>query len=138
MQLGSTASGSKAFVTGPAAGSTAGTYDLDGRSTVRTGPITLPASAGQKLAFRWTFAHDAAGSSADSLVALVERADGSTTQVWARRGAATLAKAGWRYVALPLDAWAGETIRIRFVATDGGANNTVEAGIDDVRVTLPG
>jgi hypothetical protein len=138
LQLASTASGSKAYVTGAPAGSTPGTYDLDGRSTIRSGPIDVPNTVGQRLAFRWTFAHDAGASSADSLVALVERANGSTTQVWSRLGAPVVAKGGWRYATVSLDAWAGETIRIRFVATDGGANNTIEAGIDDIRVTLPG
>ena len=41
----------------------------------------------------------------------------------------------WRSVSLPMDAYVGETVRIRFVATDGGANNLVETEIDDVRVT---
>jgi hypothetical protein len=34
-----------------------------------------------------------------------------------------------------MDAFAGETVRVRFVATDGGASNLVEVEIDDVRVT---
>ena len=34
-----------------------------------------------------------------------------------------------------MDAFAGETVRIRFVAIDGGPDNLVEVEIDDVRVT---
>jgi aminopeptidase S len=36
-----------------------------------------------------------------------------------------------------LTPWAGQTIRIVFVATDGGAGSLVEAAVDDVRVTRP-
>ena len=36
-----------------------------------------------------------------------------------------------------MDAWAGHTIRIRFEALDGGADSTVEAGIDDVHISQP-
>ena len=34
-----------------------------------------------------------------------------------------------------MDAFVGQTVRIRFVAVDGGAGNLVEVEIDDVRVT---
>jgi hypothetical protein len=37
----------------------------------------------------------------------------------------------------PLDAFAGQTVRIRFQAVDGGANNLVEVELDDIRVTRP-
>jgi hypothetical protein len=36
-----------------------------------------------------------------------------------------------------MDAFAGKTIRLRFSATDAGANSLVEAGFDDVRITQP-
>jgi hypothetical protein len=34
-----------------------------------------------------------------------------------------------------MDDWAGSTVRIRIQATDGGPASTVEAAVDDVRVT---
>jgi hypothetical protein len=36
-----------------------------------------------------------------------------------------------------MDRWAGQAIRIRFEALDGSKDSTVDAGVDDVRVTRP-
>jgi carboxypeptidase T len=135
LQPGSTASGRMAFVTGPAAGTGAGTNDLDGVTTVRSAPIALPAGAGQQLTFRFNFAHTASGTAADHLRAIVETATGTQTVVWERTGTGTVVASAWRTAALSMDRWAGQTIRIRFEALDGGADSTVEAGVDDVRVT---
>ena len=44
----------------------------------------------------------------------------------------------WGSAGVSLDPWAGTRVRILFEAADGGAATTVEAGIDDVRVTRPG
>ncbi len=132
-------SGRKAFVTGAPAGTSAGAYDLDGLTTVRSGPIPLPAAAGQSLTFGWLFAHPAGSSSAaDHLRAIVEAADGTQAVVWERNGSPAAAVAGtWRSASVNLDAWAGQTIHVRFEALDGGPASLVEAGIDDVRVTRP-
>jgi hypothetical protein len=137
MQLASTVSGARALVTGWKAGSTAGQYDLDGTTTARSGPVRLPNAAGQKLLFRWNFAHGAGSSAEDGLKAIIEAQDGTRTVVWSRLGGPALARGGWRLVTVPLDAWQGTTIHIRFVATDGGVDNVVEAAVDDVRVTMP-
>jgi hypothetical protein len=136
MQLGSTVSGSRDFSTGLAAGSSADAYDLDGVSTIRSTPFTLSSTGHQQLFFRWSFAHDARATSADSLKAYVE-VDGAKTAVFSRSGTGVVAKGGWRSASIPLDAWHGQTIRIVFVASDLGADSLVEASLDDVRVTLP-
>ena len=107
------------------------------RSTIRSTPITLPSSAGQQLFFRWSFAHDGHATAADSLKAIVETAGGAKTAVFTRSGSGVVAKGGWRSASIPLDAWHGQTIRIVFVASDLGADNLVEASLDDIRVTLP-
>ena len=57
------------------------------------------------------------------------------TVVWSRVGKAADVDGSWRTASIPLDAYAGQTIRVRFVAADGGSSNLVEVEIDDVRVT---
>ena len=134
-QRGDTPSGSMAFVTGALAGSSANANDLDGRTTVRSVPITLPGKAGQRLTFRYVFAHDARSTSADSLKAIVETSGGAQTVVFTQLGSPTDVDGVWRSASIPMDAYAGQTVRLRFEATDGGVNNLVEAEIDDVRIT---
>ncbi len=129
-------SGSAAFVTGLPAGSSAGAFDLDGTTTIGSVPVTLPAGAGQRLTFRYLWAHGTSSTGVDHLRAIVE-AGGTPTVVFERTGAASLLAGSWRSASIPMDAWAGQTIRIRFEAADAGADSTVEAGVDDVRVTRP-
>jgi hypothetical protein len=136
-QLGSTPSGSRGLVTGAAAGSSPGSRDLDGRTTVRSRPFALPAAAGQRLTFAWSFAHSASSSSADSLRAFVERADLTRVPVFTVTGRSADVDAAWRTASVSLDAFAGQTIRIVFQAADGGPGNLLEVQLDDVRVTRP-
>jgi carboxypeptidase T len=136
LQRGGVVSGRDALVTGPAGGSP-NANDLDGVTTIRSAPITLPAQAGQHLTFRWVFAHAANSSTADHLRAIVEAQDGTRTVVWEQLGSGSLVGGHWGSGSVPLDAWAGQTIRIRFEAADIGSASTVEAEIDDVRVTRP-
>jgi hypothetical protein len=134
-QLGVVPSGAKAFVTGPLAGSSANANDLDGRTSVRSPAITLSTVAGQRLFFRYVFAHASNSSSADKLVASIETAGGVRTPVVTVTGKASDVDGAWTSVSAPLDAWKGQTIRIHFWAVDGATNSLVEVEIDDVRVT---
>jgi len=136
-QLGTTASGSKAFVTGAAAGTTSNANDLDGRTTVRSPSIALSSLPGQRLTFAYVFAHSKASSSADGLRAIVERADGSQVQVWRVAGRPADVDGAWRTASISMDGFAGENVRLRFEAVDGAANNLLEVEVDDVRVTQP-
>jgi carboxypeptidase T len=137
-QLHNVPSGSRALVTGLAAGTGPSAGDLDGRTTARSQPIALPAATGQRLTFRYVFAHDARSSAADSLQAIVEKDDGSQVVVFTTSGTAADVDGAWHSASIPLDAFAGQTIRLRFTAVDGGPSNVLEVELDDVRVTRPG
>ena len=130
-------SGSSAFITGVAAGSSAAANDLDGGRTSATSPrFTVGSIAGQRLQFRWTFAHDRTSSTADELrVQVVDVTASTTSTVFLARGGAFEKSASWQLASVDLSAFAGHAIQLRFSATDAGTNGIVEAGFDDVRVT---
>jgi hypothetical protein len=134
-QLGTVASGARALSTGPAAGASANSYDLDGRTSIRSVPIKMHSTTGQKLFFRYNFAHGSNSSSADRLVVSIEDSGGTRTPVFTRSGSAADVDGAWRNVTVPLETWKGGTIRIHIEAVDGGSNSLVEAQIEDVRVT---
>jgi aminopeptidase S len=99
-------------------------------------PITIGDPAGD-LFFRYYFAHGSNSSSADSFEAYVEDEGGTLTLVKEEKGAANTDTPSWASVTVPLAPWAGQTIRIVFVAADRSSSSTVEAAVDDVRVTRP-
>ncbi len=136
-QLTTTVSGSKALVTGSGAGSSVNANDLDGGiSTVSSPLITLPATVGS-LTFRYYLAHGSNASPTDWFRAYVEAEDGTRTLVREELGAANSDLPTWATVSLPMAPWAGARIRIVFEAADGGPASTIEAAVDDVRITRP-
>lgn len=138
-QAGGVTSGRYGFVTGTAAGATAASNDVDGGRTSVTSPtIDLPGAAGQKLQFRYTFAHDkTAGSTDEFRVEVIDATAATTSSVFVVHGAPVERNASWKAASIDLSAYAGHTIRLRFSATDAGTNGIVEAAFDDVRVTQP-
>ena len=136
-QANTVTSGSRALSTGSAAGAYHGANDLDGGSTsVRSVEIKLPSTVG-RLTFRYYLAHGSTSSSADKFEAFVEEQDGTRTLVRSEVGAADIDRPSWASASIALTPWAGQTIRIVFVATDGANESIVEAAVDDVRVTRP-
>jgi carboxypeptidase T len=137
LQKGTVTSGSAALVTGVRAGATVNSYDVDGGTTSVSSPlVVIPASVGS-LTFRFYFAHGANASTDDGFRAYVERPDGSRTLVREELGGGAADGPAWAAVAVPMTPWAGETVRIVFTATDAGTGSTVEAAVDDVRITRP-
>lgn len=139
-QLGTVSSGRMALVTGAAAGSSATANDVDGGTTsIRSRPITLPddPAAIGRLTFRYSFAHGATSSAADSFRVLVEGADGTLTQVFKVAGAPKNRNGAWTTASIPVDAWAGQVIHLVFAATDGAGGSLVEAEVDDIRIRRP-
>ena len=133
-QLGTTVSGVNDLVTGAAAGTAAGDFDLDGGITSITSPaITLSGGSTYRLALSYYLAHGSNSSSADYLRV---RVVGSTTStVLDVRGAATNRNGAWTAANVDLTAFAGQTVRIVIDAADASTASLVEAGVDDVRVT---
>ncbi len=72
-QLDAAVSGSRALVTGAAAGASPDANDLDGTTTTRSAPIALPATVGP-LTFRYYLSHAADASPDDWFRAWVEAA----------------------------------------------------------------
>jgi hypothetical protein len=137
-QITAAPTGRSAFATGLAAGAGTSANDLDGGRTTALSPsIALPAAAGQRLTFRWTFAHYASAGPDDELRAEVVAADGTATTVHLVQGAAVDRDGAWANASISLDPWAGQQVTLRFSATDGGRDTLVEAAFDDVRVTRP-
>jgi carboxypeptidase T len=136
-QLGTTVSGSRALVTGTAAGSSSGANDLDGGvTTVRSRPIGLPDVPG-RLTFRYYLAHSATSSPADWLRVWVEGEDGTRTLVLQELGAANDDDAAWGSASIAMTPWGGQSVRIVIGAADRGRGNLVEAAVDDVRIRRP-
>jgi hypothetical protein len=133
-QLGTTVSGVNDLVTGRLAGSSAGTYDIDGGvTTIRSPNITLTGSATYSLSFSWYLAHGSNASSADFF--RVRIVGSTTTTVFEQLGAATNRNGAWATQTVSLNAFAGQTVYILIEAADAGTASLVEAGVDDVRVT---
>lgn len=137
-QPGTTPSGIRAFVTGAAAGQSAGANDLDGGATsVTSAAIALPALPGQRLSLRFSLAHSAASTPDDWLRIEILDRGGSPTTVVEVLGTARDRDAAWISATAAMDPWAGQTVRIRVSARDGGPANLVEVAVDDIRITRP-
>jgi leucyl aminopeptidase len=136
-QLGTTVSGTNDLVTARLAGASAGTGDVDGGVTsIQSPAIALPSSGNLTLSFQYYLAHGSNSSSADAFRAFV--VSGTTaTPVFQSPGAAANRNGAWTAASASLNAFAGQTVRIRFEAADASTASLVEAGVDDVRITQP-
>jgi hypothetical protein len=138
-QLDWAPSGVRVVATGLAPSTSAGANDLDGgRTTIESPAIVVPATLGQRLRFRYYLAHGSNASGSDELRVEVVTGDGRATTVLLEQGAPNDDDAAWAWASIPMDAWAGRSIRLRFSARDAAGDSLVEAAFDDVRVTLPG
>ena len=131
-------SGSKALVTGAAAGSTASCERP--RRRLHDGPFTRDRAAGRPSA--------ASRSATTSPTPRTRRPRMRSARTWRRptgRGRWSARSSGPRTrtcrpgptVTVSMAPWAGQTVRIVFAAQDRGNASTVEAAVDDVRITDP-
>jgi aminopeptidase S len=134
LQLGTTVSGTNDLVTGAAAGSSAGDFDVDGGVTgIQSPTIALPAGGTLTLTFSWYLAHLNNASSADYFRVFV--VGGSTSQVFQQLGAASNRAGAWATASVNITGFAGQTVRIRFETADASGASLVEAGVDNVTIT---
>jgi carboxypeptidase T len=134
-QLGTTTSGANDLVTGRLAGTSAGTYDIDGGTTsVQSPAIALPATGTLTLRLQWYLAHSANSSSADLFRVSVVHS-GGTTALLTQPGAAAARNGQWTAGTLDLSAYRGQSVRILIQAADAAGASLVEAGVDDVTIT---
>ncbi len=133
-QLGTTVSGNNDLVTGPLAGSSVGTHDIDnGVTSIRSPNIVLPTSSDIDLSFSYYLAHLNNATSADFLrVSLVS---GSTTLLFEELGSGDNDNAVWDEFSADITAFAGQTVYLLIEAADASSGSLIEAAIDDVRIT---
>lgn len=138
LQLGSTVSGSNDLVTGPLAGSSVGSHDIDsGVTSIRSPVIALPSGGGVELSFSYYLAHLSNSSAADFLRVQVIGENASQV-VFEERGSADVDYADWAEFTGELDAFAGQTVYLLIEAADAGSPSLVEAAIDDVEIAGSG
>lgn len=132
-QLGTTVSGLYDLVTGPLAGYSAGTYDLDGgETTIRSREIFLPAGRELTLAFNYYLAHLNNSTSDDYLRVTVE--GDISQQVFEELGANNNDYAVWERFSSDISRFAGQTVTLLIAAADAGEGSLLEAAIDDVLI----
>jgi subtilisin-like proprotein convertase family protein len=121
-------------VTGPLAGSSVGSFDIDnGVTSIRSPNISLPAGSDITLSFSYYLAHLNNASSADFL--RVTAVGSSSQLLFEELGAANDDDAVWDTASASLNAFAGQTIYLLVQASDNAGGSLVEAAIDDVEIT---
>ena len=132
-QLGTTVSGSYDLVTGPLAGSSSSSYDLDGGLTsIRSPQIILPTGRNLTISFRYYLAHYTNSSTSDYL--RVKIVGSTTSTILQELGANNDDDASWAVFTGSLNSFAGQTVYILIEAADASWDSLVEAAIDDVLI----
>ncbi|TXH72006.1 MAG: hypothetical protein E6Q85_07070 [Thiothrix sp.] len=136
LQLNAASNGQQALVTGYAAGTNIGAYDLDGGLTsVRSPVINLAANAQYRLQLDYYFAHLWNTSNADFLRISAENSQGQKQVLLEQRGIAANRAAAWTSLTADLSSFAGSSVRLLIEAADGGTGSMIEAAIDNLRIT---
>jgi hypothetical protein len=125
------------MITGLAAGSSAGSGDVDeGMTSIQSRLFAIPEGGTVTLRFRYYLAHNNNATSADFFRVRVVASNGATSTVFTRPGrAATVVGGAWTTQTVNLSAFAGQTVLLRFEAADAAAGSIIEAGFDNVTVT---
>jgi glucose/arabinose dehydrogenase len=137
LQLGSCQGSTNCLITG-LAGPTNDSNDVDnGLTSIQSAPLALPSTNRPiTLSFGLYFSHNANASSADLFRVRVVGENGVPQTVWARPGVPSNVPGAWATRTVSLDAWSGQTIQIRIEAYDGGPGSIIEAGLDNLAITV--
>lgn len=134
------APGVNCWVTGALAGSAAGSFDVDGGSTILTSPVyDLSGGIGHTVSYnRWYSNSAGSGVNEDTFVVQVSNNNGgawTTAETIGPAGAGT--SGGWISASWTLADFVAPTnqVRLRFNASDLGNGSLVEAAIDDLVIT---
>ena len=133
-QLGTAWTGQGAFVTGLAAG-----RDVDGgRTTTRSPLFHLPAGASTLYLRYWVGLGANAPSTDRFVVRLVSGSGSILATALTVQGDGTAHAPSWQLLSYSIPAsLSGHDVAIELVTADRGSDSTVEAGVDQVRVTAP-
>ncbi len=128
--------GTKCFVTGKLAGSSRGTYDVDGGKTTLTSPtIDLSGTTSALLTYyRWYSSNTGSNPNDDDLIVDVSSDNGLT---WHNLETLTYDDRRWEKRQFYLEDFITLTdqVKLRFIAQDNGAGGSiVEAAIDDISI----
>lgn len=135
-------SGSRALVTGLAAGSSAGFNDIDnGETSVISPTIELPDAPEIALSFEYSLAYLDNATSDDFFAAYIV-SGGTETEVFKDHAHGSNQATGWTFATIDVSDFRGQDIQILFKAADAEGPSLVEAAVDDVVVevlpNLPG
>lgn len=114
-------------------------HDVDGgTTTIRSTLVSLP-SGPASLHFRYRARLSAGAAASDGLTVQLIKPNGQVAwNAFGVHGNGSSRSIGWTEVDLPIPASVrDQSVAIQFAATDRGADSTVEAGVDDVRITTP-
>ena len=127
--------GVECFVTGALAGPSAGANDVDGGSTSLVSPVfSLPPSDDAFLGYSFWYTNDLGPGLPDDALVLDISNDGG--QTWTMAATIHSSASRWRQQQLRVNDVMPPTdlMRLRFTASDQGADSIVEAAVDDIAV----
>ncbi len=139
LQIGNAYRGSRALVTGAAAGGSAHAHDVDGGVTrMRSPQFDLPAGHQYRIKLAWYFAHLSNATAADYLKISLVNTSGSRSTLLLVQGSTVNRAAQWRILDADISALAGSKVQLLIEAADGGNNSIVEAAIDEIQIEQTG
>ena len=133
-QLGSAISGRAVLVTGRTKG-----VDVDGgRTTTRSRSVHLPSGKAATLRLRyWVGMSGGSGSNDRFRVRIVRPSDGHVLATALTVGGGKVRRPAWSSLTFAIPAsLRGDDVAVELTAVDAGGGATIEAGVDDVRITV--